>query len=282
MKSVLFLALSVLVTGVAAAETSPPRLPRIVSLAPNLTEILCAVGGRSNLVGRTSACDFPVDISRVPIVGGFGAPSLESLVAAQPDHVVAVDLENELLAERIRSFGIPFTRVPCRTLDEIASAMIELGRLSGHPEEAGFRAAEMRGAITQWRTNAPSGRRPSVYIEIWSAPLMTAGRTSFISELVELCGGSNICREVDREYLQVSSEWVIGMNPDIVLCLDNMSNSSPRQSVIDRPGWSGIAAVRNGRVYDGLNVSVLTRPGPRVLTGLESLKSCIQSQANPP
>jgi iron complex transport system substrate-binding protein len=107
---------------------------------------------------------------------------------------------------------------------------------------------------------------------------MTAGKMSFVSELVRLAGGRNIGDEMEKDYAQVSSEWVVSRKPDIVLCFGTPAKGEGRKAVLSRAGWAEIPAVRNGRVYDKLSTDVLTRPGPRVLDGIEELRACISNE----
>jgi len=120
---------------VAAACRKPEREiattgERVVSLAPSVTEIVCAVGGAGLLVGRTSACDYPPEIvSKVPIIGGFGAPSLERLIAIRPTLVLDVDLADDTLAAQLQAAGLRRERVRCRGLADIPDALLQVGAL---------------------------------------------------------------------------------------------------------------------------------------------------------
>lgn len=256
--------------------------PRIISLAPNLTEMVCAVGGADTLVGRTSACNYPPDIvGRVPVVGGFGTPSMETLIALKPTAILDVDLEDESLAARIDALGLSRHRIACRSLDDIPGAVRAIGILACRTNEAGALAARLETEIAGLRALPAPTRRPSVFVEIWSDPLMTAGPNTFISDLIWLAGGSNICDQA-RDYLQVSAEWVIKRDPDIILCLAMSDAGSPRDRVMQRAGWQTIRAVKTGRVHDQVNIDVLTRPGPRVMEGIEALRACIAAEGSLP
>lgn len=252
--------------------------PRVVSLAPNLTEIVCAIGGGESLVGRTTACDYPSDIvRRVPAVGGFGNPSLELLLEAKPSLVLDVDLADETLANKIRNLGLRRERVACRRLDDIPSAIRAVGSAMGLDERARALAGDMEARIRQMRDEARGvTNRPRVYVEIWCDPLMTAGRSSFLSELVYLAGGTNVGDSLGKEYGQVSPEWVLAQAPDVILCLYMANDGVARRLVVRRQGWDAIPAVRNGRVFDGLDNNMILRPGPRVLGSIQALRRCIQ------
>jgi len=276
----LFLALA---TGLAPgcakrAPESPAGDVRIVSLAPNITEIVCALGARNKLVGRTSACNFPPDlVGGVPVIGGFGAPSLEMLLAATPTLILEVDLADETLGHKIDNLGVRRERVACGNLDEISEAVAAIGTLIGEEKRGQELVDELAVGIAKARLRARAvTNRPAVLVEVWGDPITTAGRGSFVSELVELAGGRNIGDEVNKPYYQVSPEWVVSRDPEVIVCL-YMAHSAPvRETVMRRSGWASVSAVRTGRVHDGLNNDRLLRPGPRVLEGAEELRRRIQ------
>jgi iron complex transport system substrate-binding protein len=118
-----------------------------------------------------------------------------------------------------------------------------------------------------------------VFVEIWDDPLTTAGKGSFLSEIVALAGGRNVGDRVEKDFYVAAPEWVVAQNPDIILGFSGQPRSTALARMQDRPGWAGVNAVRTGRVYAGLNDDVLLRPGPRVLDGIEELRRCIEPAA---
>jgi len=241
-----------------------------------MTEIVCAIGAGDMLVGRTTSCNYPVEITRrVPAVGDFGAPSLESVLAAKPTLILEVDFQNPVISRKFDEFRLKRLVMPCKTLDDIAIAIRSVGIVLHREPEAERLADFLTDEIREFRKAAPKKNRPKVFVEISNNPLITAGRKSFISELVNLAGGENLGDRIARPYFEVSSEWVVSHNPDIILCLEKSSPGSSRKLAMTRPGWQIIAAVKGNRVYDNLNIDVISRPGPRVLSGIEELRQCI-------
>lgn len=260
------------------AEAGPPAdhgTERVVSLAPNITEIVCAIGGAHHLVGRTSACNFPPEaLKDVPVVGGFGDPSLERLLAARPSLVLDVALADEATAQKIAEIGLRRERIPCSSLGDIPNAITAVGALVGHAPGAQALAADLRAMIEAFRDRARAVKnRPRVYVEIWCDPLTTAGKASFISELIALAGGDNIGDAVNKDYFQVGPEWVLDQNPDVILCLYMTGAGDVRNAVLQRSEWRNINAVKTGRVYCDLDSDLVLRPGPRVLQGIALLQS---------
>jgi len=256
-----------------------PSRPRLVTLAPNLTEIVCAVGGIATLVGRSSACDYPPELTeRVPVVGDFGVPSLERIVAVRPTHVLFTELADASVLHRTAELGLSTCPVPCAQLDDIPPAIRTVGGYAGCSAAAQALAAELADRVAELRARAAAVEdRPRVFVEIWGDPLTTAGKSSFLSELVRLAGGANLGDDSPAAYFQVSSEWVVAQDPERIVCL-YMGREAVRNLVLKRAGWQGISAVRSGRVYDGLPNALLLRPGPRVLEGVAALARCIREE----
>jgi len=263
-------------------EASPtPDTPRVVSLAPSLTEIVCAIDGLPLLVGRTRVCDYPPGVATVPIIGDFGDPSLELLLQARPSLVLDLDLADETIGAKLTRMGLNRQRVPCLHLDDIPLAMRRIGDLIGHSAVAERQAQALSEEIERLReANRHLAQRPRVFIEIWNDPLNTAGRGSYLSELVTLAGGANIADEVDKDYFQVAPEWVIARDPEVILCFYMTSNSVPNAFQLKRDGWQSVAAVKQGRVFSGFDNNVVLRPGPRVLEAVQALRQAID-QARP-
>ena len=246
-------------------EGGKNRLPRVVSLAPSVTEIVCALGATNQLVGRSSACDYPREaVKRVPVIGDFGVPSLERLLAVKPDAVLYTDLAD----------------IVCNRLDESPAALVQVGQAVGREAEANRWADSLRRQITQSRASLSNNvSRPRVLVLIWNDPLTAAGKESFVSDLVTLAGGQNIGDEIPRDYFPVSAEWVVSRDPEIVFCFF-MANGNPvRQVVMQQAGWGRVNAVRTGRVYDGFDNNLVIRPGPRVMEGLALIRSYITKGA---
>ena len=264
----------------ASQQPAIPKSPaRIVSLAPSLTEIVCALGAGNLLVGRTSVCNYPPDIlTNVPVIGDFGVPSTELLLTAKPSLIIDVALADESISQRFSSLGLRRERVPCQRLDDIPGALETIGQMVANTAKAQDLARHLRTEIARLRQAATNQtRRPTIFIEIWNDPFYTVGSNSFLSELIYLAGGRNIGDEIDREYYQVSSEWVVARNPDIIFCFYMTGDTSPRNGVMSRTGWATVSAVRNGRVYAGFDNDILLRPGPRVLAGIAALRKAINT-----
>ncbi|MCX6995868.1 MAG: helical backbone metal receptor [Kiritimatiellaeota bacterium] len=270
-----------LVVGPGRSPAAPAPRERVVSLAPSLTEIVCALGAVDQLVGRTSACDYPPALlKKVPVIGGFGAPSLELLLQQRPTIVIDVALEDEALGRRMESLGLQRRRIPCRSLDDIPAAIRTVGGLLQREPVAEALAARLAAGVARCRREAAARAalraRPKVYAEIWSDPLMTCGRRTFVAELIALAGGKNIGDEIDRDYFPVAPEWILVRQPDVMLGLYMANAATLPGQIRARSGWALIPAVQKGRIFSGLDSALLLRPGPRALDGVEVLRKCLE------
>jgi iron complex transport system substrate-binding protein len=267
-----------------AAPAAGAAAPRVASLAPSLTEIICALGAGDRLVGRTDVCNFPPDATaRIPIIGSFGKPFLESLLAQRPTDVIEVDLEDESVTDLFTRLGIAHHRIPCQRLADIPPAIRLVGRIVGRNAEAEALAEALAAGLAAHRTavaRTPAADRPLVFVTVWWDPLMTVGRSAFISEVVDLAGGRNLGDELPRDYNTISPEWVLERNPDVILCLTPGTPGTAQARLAGRAGWRELRAVQNGRVLDGFDLDVLSRPGPRVLAAIDQLSRALTNAAN--
>jgi iron complex transport system substrate-binding protein len=261
----------------APLPASSASSPRIISLAPSITEIVYALNAGNQLIGRSSACDYPpAAVSNVPVIGDFGVPSLERIVALRPDQVLYTDVADPLMDSKMKRVGLHPVHVACARLADIPPAIIQVGQLIHREAEARTMASNLVGQIELARQQATAfTHRPRVLVLIWHDPFYAAGGKSFVSDLIALAGGQNIGNEIDRDYFQASSEWVLAHDPDIVFCFFMASSTPVRNVIMRQPGWSHLKAVRDGRVYDGFDNNVALRPGPRVMQGLEVIKKQI-------
>jgi iron complex transport system substrate-binding protein len=259
-----------------------PAKPRIVSLAPSLTEMIFAIGAGDELVGRTSACDWPAAAARVPVTGAFGRPSLELLASIHPDLVVDVDLADKEMGKKISALGIQRESITCKSPDDIPTALRRLGKLTGHTREADSLALSISNGLATFKKKTESQKRKkTVYLEIWDDPFWTGGKGSYTSALIAYAGGENIGDVVEKDYFEISQEWVIKKSPEVIACMYMARESSAVDKVMNRPGWGSVAAVKNHRVYDRFDNSLFLRAGPRVLEGIAQLYRTIYADEKP-
>lgn len=249
--------------------------PRVVSLAPSLTELIFDLGLEAHLVGRSSACDYPPEAGAVPVAGAFGRPNLEQVRGLRADLVVATDLERPGLMQALRNAGVEGILLPCESWDELMEAASHVAEALGQPEAGRIWREDMEARRRRLEERVDvffeSRERPRVYVEIWGRPPTTVGADTFLHDMVTLAGGINLAGALRGRYLYVSSEWVIREDPDVILLAYMLSEKRPAENVRSRKGWSSVRAVRSDAMCDAIHPDWLLRPGPRLIQGAEAL-----------
>jgi iron complex transport system substrate-binding protein len=255
---------------------------RWVSLSPSLTELICDLGYRSNLVGRSSACDYPPDVAAVPVVGDFGRPNWELLLRMRPDCVFATDLERPAMLRTLKKAGIQVKQLPCESWDQLLEAAKVIGSVAGESDRSDAWCAAMaaqREALARRVQMRNADRpKPRVYVEIWHHPLTTAGAKSFLHDVITLAGGENVAGVFQERYPHVSSEWVVRQDPDAIVLAYMLPVGESAGVMARRLGWDNVKAVRNGAVCGDIPPDLLLRPGPRCLEGAEKLADWLARQ----
>jgi len=247
--------------------------PRIISLAPSTTEILFALGLDDEIVGVSSFCDYPPKALTKEKVGTFSQPNVEKILSLRPDIIFCTGLEQAPVITRLRQLNLKVYVSDPSNFVELFNSIKEIGRLTDTEKEADSLIEGMNKGMEEIISEAksiPEGKKVKVFVEIWSSPLMTAGRGSFIGELIALAGGINIAYDVKRPYSYFSPEQVLKHDPDCII-LAYMDKKDPVKTAGERFGWSSIAAVKNNRVYNDISPDLFLRPGPRLVEGLKEI-----------
>jgi len=251
---------------------------RIVSLAPGNTEILFALGLGERVVGVSEQCDYPVEAKEKSKVGGFTTISIEKVLSLKPDLVLASGSLQLQTADQLSDLGISTVVLDPKNVDGIMSDIELVGSISNKSVEARTLVRSMRDrvkaivAVTQQTTSIPR-----VYYEVWHSPLMSVGQGTWINELIELSGGRNIFSDSSDPYPIISSELIIERDPEIIIISVGYMSGFAREEISQRAGWDRISAVKNGRIYE-IDENILTRPGPRIVDGLEALARVIHPE----
>jgi iron complex transport system substrate-binding protein len=210
-------------------------------------------------------------------VGGFSNPNVEKIVALKPDLVLATNM-HEQAVRRLEEVGIPVAVVSPKTVEGVLESIEWIGRLTATSEGAARLVADLKDRIKKVETvveKIPLEKRPWVYYEVYSDPLMTAGPQTFIGQLIELAGGRNIAYDAQTDYPEFSAEVIIERNPEVIIFPQwHGSESLTVEQVKSRSGWQEIRAVKNNRVF-GVDVNIVFRPGPRIVDALELLARII-------
>jgi iron complex transport system substrate-binding protein len=253
---------------------------RIISLAASNTEILFALGAGGQVIGREDFSNYPEEAASVASVGGsMGVYNLEEIARLQPDLILASPLTSAEAINSLKEITPSVFVVPNpTTLDGLYANLITVGTLTGRDAEASALVADLTArASAVLEKVAAVTERPLVFYELDAtdpAKPWTAGPGTFIDHLIGLAGGQNLGSSLSGEWAQISQEELIVQNPDVILLGDALYGGITAESVAARPGWQGIQAVENARVLP-FNDDLVSRPGPRMIEGLEELAKAI-------
>ncbi|MDX2029708.1 MAG: cobalamin-binding protein [Blastocatellia bacterium] len=246
------------------------RPQRIVSLAPNITEILFALGLEDRVVAVTSYCDYPESTTTKPKVGDTLRPDLERIIALKPDLVlITTSSQLETLTRRMDQLGVPVYVSNPRDIQEIVASIRAIGEATGAAPRADEIAREMERRIADVRRRVGSLPRPRTLYVLQASPLITAGRNTFITDLIRLAGGTSISEDEKADYPQFSRETVIARAPDVIVAPGSHGTETVREEDL-RKDFATTPAIRANRIVR-VNPDWVDRPGPRIVEGLEQL-----------
>ncbi len=249
----------------------PPK--RIISLAPNITEIIYKLGAGNLLVGRTEYGLYPPQALRVPVVGGYLNPDFEKMVALRPDVVLL--LPNPEMARKLSRLNLKPVTLPNETIDDIFSSIDSLGRLLNREKRAAALIAGIRDTLAWVKSRADSLAAKSALLLIGREAgslkgLYAAGKDTYLSELLKLCRVENAFSDVGIRYFEVSKEDLILRNPDLIVefrLIDSPDVARELQAL--KQDWqllNVLKAVKNEQIYIFTERFFLI-PGPRVAIG---------------
>ncbi|MGV8083393.1 MAG: ABC transporter substrate-binding protein [Coriobacteriia bacterium] len=247
---------------------------RIVSLAPANTEILFALGLGDKVVGVTTYDDYPAEVADIEKVGDFMSPNLEAIAAENPDLVLATTGVQEDTIKQLEKLGAIVIAIDPQNLEGVYSAIERVGKVTGTSEKAAEVVEGMKDDVAEIQAAVKSSPKVTTFIEIAQNPLYTAGKDTFMDELITLAGGTNVVAE--SGWVAYSSEQLVAANPDVYFATKG-SMSDPA-SIAQRPGYADLSAVKNGRVII-LDDNLVSRPGPRVVQGLKQIAEGLHPEA---
>lgn len=249
---------------------------KIVSLAPSNTEILFALGLGDKVVGVTSYCDYPEEALAVEKVGDFSGNNLEKIIELNPDIVIQYGSGNENESSRLKEAGINVIGFEPESIDEIIDTINRIGQITGTADNAKTLTDKMIKDRDEIVSKVKNAKKVKVFYEIWHDPLMAAGPGSYMDHLMTLAGGENIAGDAKDEYPQFDLEQLVERNPEVYLTSADMPEKTV-ESMIARPGYENIEAMKTGRVYI-LDANIVSRPGPRIIEALELVAKAIHPE----
>jgi len=254
----------------------PTKAPqRIISLGAVDSEILGGLHVDSRVVAVDNYTDYPADLAaKQKITDASGNANVEEIVALQPDLVLSYGGETSATDHKLEATGIQVVDLPAL---DLAGSLIEIrlvGQLVHAENVANALVASMQAKINAVKQAVAGATPVTVYMEVGYSPPppFAYGGGSYGDTLIQDAGGVNIfhSQTANAGYPEVSSESIIAANPQVIILTGGPQYSGTPAQVAQRPGWSAISAVKNGRVY-ALNPDLVQRPGPRIVIALEEI-----------
>jgi len=247
----------------------PPK--RIISLAPNITEILFSLGLDEEIVGVSIHCNFPEKAKTKVQVGSYISLDFEKIVSLKPDLIIATGAGNTRdMVERLGKLGFPTYVIFPKNFSDVLRSIGHISQVVDREEEGmgiiqGMKRRRQR--VVEVTQGLP---RPKVFLQIGEAPIVTVGKNSFGDDLIHLAGGENIAGKEKEMYPRLGMEEILKRSPEVII-ISSMNPKGDYQKILQEwSRWKTIPAVKNGRIYL-IDSDLVDRPSPRIIEGLEEI-----------
>jgi iron complex transport system substrate-binding protein len=254
----------------------PPK--RIVSLAPNITEILFSLGLDEEIVGVSIHCNFPEKAKSKVRVGSYISLDFEKVTSLKPDLIIATGVGNTRdMVDRLGKLGFQTYVIYPKNFDDILKSIAHIGQVVNREKEARMIIEGMRKRSQRVIELTKGLPRPKVFIQIGDAPVVTVGKGSFADDLIRLAGGENIAKKEKEVYPRFGMEEILKRSPEVIV-ISSMNPKGDYQKILQEwTRWKTIPAVRNGRIHL-IDSDLLDRPSPRIIDGLEELAKVLHPE----
>ena len=264
-------------TGREVAVPQPVR--RIVSLAPNLTETLFALGLGDRVVGVTDFCDYPPEAATREHIGGPVTPNLEKVAQLRPDLVLATRSGGNRLStvQSLETLGLAVFATDPHTVDQMITATTRIADIAGAPDEGRIVAERLHRRLSDVAERLADSKPVSVLLVVWPDPLITVGRNTFIADALRRAGAENVIQTA-QDWPNASLEEVARLQPQYLVFASDHSEESNRQiaELGSRAGWKGLRAVRSGHII--VLSEAIARPAPRLVDEIERLARALHPE----
>lgn len=264
----------------APSEPAADAPSRIVSLSPTHTEMLFAIGAGEQVIAVDSLSNYPPEAAAVLTELSAFEPNVEAIAAYEPDLVVISD-DFTGITEQLAAVDIDVWSGPAPfDLDDVYAQIQELGTVTAHSAGADELVGEMRAEVEAILAGAPELEEPLTYYHELDDTYFSVSANTFVGQIYGLLGLRNITdlTEVDTDYPQLSAEFVVSADPDLIFLACTVGCGTTAESVAARPGWSAVTAVREGGVV-ALDDDVASRWGPRVVELLRVAADAVAAHA---
>lgn len=259
--------------------TLPAEVRRIVSLAPNVTETIYAIGAGARLAGDTDYCDVPEEAKSKPHVGAPINPSLEAIVALKPDVVLAsASINWPATADALLTIGVPVYTTDAHSVEGMLAGIEKIGGVIGAEAAADALVAGLHTQLDALRTKLAGRAARRVLFVVWDEPLISIGRHTFIADALRLSGGVSVI-DVDENWPHIGIEEIVRLQPEyLVFVRDHGDDSASKiEELRKRPVWRDLEAVKAGHV--AFISGEVERPAPKLIDAMEDLAKQLHPEA---
>lgn len=255
----------------------PARVDRVISLAPNLTEIVFAVGGGDRLVGNTTYCDYPAEAKAIAKVGDSLQPSLERIIGLRPQVVlISTASQLEVFTQQLNSQNIAVFVTDPHDLEGIFRSIEQVGQILGQTDQASRLVKKLRERTSAVEQAIQHTQPVRVFYQVSAEPLYTVGKDAFVTDLIRRAGAVSVTAEVPGAWPRYSNESALAAGPEAIILPTGGSMGASNSAVAEALRNSPAALA--GRVYK-INDDYLARPGPRLVDGLEAMARALHPEA---
>lgn len=258
---------------------------KVISLAPSLTEIVCAIGGQSTLVGVTDFCKFPEAVEKLPSVGGYLNPNVEVITSLEPTLVLALP-EHRDVTERLTLLGIKVATIRNWNLEDLYVSFDELGKLLSLEKQADTLSKHLKEQQAPYQRNPQSRKRCMLVLGDMSVSgkedvdeIYLVARNGFLNDLLELAGGENVWKQKRPYFPKVGQESLLNMDPDIIIELIPIKGINDQQLNAKKAAWAKIPYLKAAKEdYYVVALEHVMQAGPRYLETLQQISAIIGAQ----
>jgi iron complex transport system substrate-binding protein len=249
---------------------SQKHTQRIVSLSPNLTEIVFALGLGDRVVGVSSDSDWPADANTKPKMGTFWQPNTEAIIAAKPDLVICESfLQHKEIAETLKRSGISVLSLRVESIEQLYNAILSIGGGTGCQDKAEPLAAKIKSDLDWIQTKTSSAKKAKVLWAVQTEPMRVVGVKTFVNEIIEIAGGQNVIAPTGDQYPAIGSETIMTSGAEVIIQSAMGTEDIAKQQEAAEKFWNRFAnlpAVKDKKVYV-LEADTVLRLGPRLPAG---------------
>lgn len=250
----------------------PAKIERAVSLAPNLTEIVFAVGAGDKLVGVTTYCNYPEEAKKVQKIGDTMTPNIESIIALKPQIVlVSTASQMENFTKTLDEQGIAYFVTNPNDLEGIYKSIHTIGEIFDRDDAGHATIDNLKKRVADVAAKMQDAARIKAFVQIDKESLYTIGKDSFITDLIFRAGGASVTADLPTAYPKLSKETAFALNPDAIILSESPDNQAPNDAFKNSP------AVKNAKVFK-INADLLSRPGPRIVDALEQIAQALHPE----